>query len=151
MANFSSPAKIEGKVERVRNSRTAGAAYAYGLRLTDKFSVAQGRAVKHYVGDRADREKAATGDRPRGADGGGSEAEGKAAHRTEPAVDQTEQRHDPAAIGFVGVQLQQGCGEGQESRLKRAGDKQKNQRRRKIARPGKKCDRRAEAGGEAEQ
>ena len=39
--------------------------------------------------------------------GRGDQAEGKTTHRPEPAIDQAEERHDAASIGFIGVNLQQ--------------------------------------------
>jgi len=49
---------------------------------------------------------------------------GKTAHWAEPAIDQSEQRHHPAAIGFIGVNLQQRCDGGEESGLKATGDEE---------------------------
>ena len=54
--------------------------------------------------------------------GRGDQAEGKT---PKPAIDQAEERHDAASIGFIGVNLQQRCDRGKKSGLKSAGDKQK--------------------------
>ena len=52
--------------------------------------------------------------------GRGDQAEGKTTHRHEPTIDQAEERHDAASIGFIGVNLQQGCECGKESGLESA-------------------------------
>ena len=85
------------------------------------------------VSYRDDREYAASGDRPRRSYCRGDKTERKAAHRTEAAIDQAEKRHDSAAIGLIGVNLQQRRHAGKKSRLKAAGYKQKEQRKGKIA------------------
>ena len=57
--------------------------------------------------------------------GRGDQAEGATSHRSETAIDQAEERHDAASIGFIGVNLQQRCDRGKESSLESAGVKQK--------------------------
>ena len=86
-----------------------------------------------HIADQADSKPAANRHRPRRADPGGDQAEGEAAHGAESAIDQTEHRHDAAAVMLAGVELQKRGDRRQECRLEAAGDEQEHQRQWKAA------------------
>ena len=69
------------------------------------------------------RENAANDHGPWCADGGGDQAEGEASHRSQAAIDQAEERHDSAAIGLIGVKLEQHRGGREKRGLKSSCDK----------------------------